>query len=68
MASGAKTLLDYGAGQGWQYTEECYHVLWNIMPTLYDPAVAAFHVKPSQRFDGVICTDVLEHIPEAELP
>jgi hypothetical protein len=67
MASGAKTLLDYGAGQGKQYTKECYHILWNIMPTLYDPAVKEFSKRPQGQFDGVINTDVLEHIPLDEL-
>lgn len=67
MASGAKTLLDYGCGEGKQYEIECYHVFWNVMPTLYDPAVARFSQRPSAQFDGVICTDVLEHVPEAEL-
>jgi hypothetical protein len=67
MASGAKTLLDFGCGAGRQYEEECYHVLWGFMPTLYDPAVKAYSKKPTGRFDGVICTDVLEHVPEREL-
>lgn len=67
MESGAKTLLDYGCGAGKQYTEECYHVFWNIMPTLYDPAVPKFSNRPRGQFDGVICTDVLEHVPIDEL-
>ena len=67
MASGAKTLLDYGCGGGKQYTEECYHVLWNIMPTLYDPAVKEFSRRPRGQFDGVIATDILEHVPIDEL-
>lgn len=67
MSSGAKTLLDYGCGAGKQYTEECWHVLWGIMPTLYDPAVKEFSNRPVGHFDGVICTDVLEHIPEDEI-
>ena len=37
------------------------------MPTLYDPAVQGIDVKPEGQFDGVMCTDVLEHIPEDEL-
>jgi hypothetical protein len=67
MESGAKTLLDYGCGAGKQYSAECWHMLWNIMPTLYDPAVAEFSKRPTGQFDGVICTDVLEHVPHEEL-
>lgn len=37
------------------------------MPTLYDPHVDKFSMKPSEKFDGVIFTDVLEHIPEHEI-
>jgi hypothetical protein len=67
MESGAKTLLDYGCGAGKQYTEECWHMLWGFRPALYDPAVAAFSRCPTGQFDGVICTDVLEHVPADEL-
>ena len=67
MASGAKNLLDYGCGAGKQYTEECYHVFWGILPTLYDPGVPELSKIPAGRFDGVICTDCLEHVPEEEL-
>jgi hypothetical protein len=65
--SGAKTLLDYGCGAGKQYTEKRWHEAWGIMPALYDPAVAAFSYPRFSQFDGVICTDVLEHVPEDEL-
>ena len=64
----SKQLLDYGCGLGRQYIRERAHVVWGVeVPTLYDPAVEMFHVKPVGRFQGVICTDVLEHVPEDEL-
>jgi hypothetical protein len=66
--SGAQTLLDYGCGAGRQYTEKRWHDAWGgIMPTLYDPAVPEFSYCRFSQFDGVICTDVLEHVPENEL-
>lgn len=67
VSSGAKTLIDYGCGKGFQYTGESFHEAWGIMPTLYDPGVPEHERKPKGQFDGMICTDVLEHIPEREL-
>lgn len=68
IQSGAKTLLDYGSGKGRQYYEGNIHQLWGgIMPSLYDPAVDGIDKHPVGPFDGVICTDVMEHIPETEL-
>ena len=34
----------------------------------FDPAYEPFSRAPQGLFDGVICTDVLEHCPEADLP
>ena len=33
----------------------------------YDPSYAPFSLLPQGPFDGVICTDVLEHCPEEDL-
>ena len=65
----SETLLDYGCGQGKQYTEDKVHEKYNfLMPTLYDPAVELYSSLPNEIFDGIISTDVLEHIPEDVLP
>lgn len=63
------SLLDYGCGKGFQYTKRNLHKthLYGIMPTLYDPAVVEHSTYPEGQFDGVICTDVLEHIPESSV-
>jgi len=59
----AKTLLDYGSGKGEQYEVLHQHAAWGIKPKCYDPGYPPFASKPINSFDGVICTDVMEHIP-----
>lgn len=60
-----KTLLDYGCGHGTQYSQFKLHEYWNLDDYYpYDPGVKEFQTKPSQKYDAVINTDVLEHIPE----
>lgn len=67
---GVETLLDYGCGRGDAYKSP--HKVWhewglkrpNVM--LYDPAFPGHDKLPSRRFDAVICSDVLEHVPEED--
>jgi len=66
---GAQTLLDYGSGRGEAYSS-LYLIqdLWGVQhPHLYDPALAEICIRPEHSFDAVLCSDVLEHIPENEL-
>jgi hypothetical protein len=69
-ATKSKKLLDYGSGKGAQYYEHRVHEDWGVpIPYLYDVGLPAFRSFPDgETFDGVICTDVLEHIHERDLP
>lgn len=61
--TGSKTLLDYGCGKAIYYREHKIHEKWGVpLPTLYDPGVPEYEKRPQGRFDGVICTDVMEHL------
>lgn len=61
----AKSLLDYGCGKGKQYLVDEAHKAWGgLRPHLYDPYYFPYSATPYGRYDGVICTDVLEHVPE----
>jgi len=76
--TGAKTVLDYGSGKGQQYmpmpfTDESGATYadiaswWGVNVTCYDPAYAPYSKLPEGQFDGVVCTDVLEHCPEEDM-
>jgi hypothetical protein len=77
----ARTILDYGAGKGQQYlplriADQDERIeypdirsYWGVDEVrCYDPAYQPFTTLPSGKFDGVICTDVLEHCPEEDIP
>lgn len=79
--TGASTLLDYGSGKGQQYWPRRMvdpdegvdypdvKSYWGVDEVrCYDPAYAPFSELPTGRFDAVICTDVLEHCPEEDIP
>jgi hypothetical protein len=77
--TGALTILDYGSGKGKQYdqlkirtdADEEGSVLdyWGIdHVACYDPAFPPYNKLPQGTFDGVICTDVMEHCPEEDVP
>ena len=61
-----KSLLDYGCGKAGPYLRGL-HNQWGVRVTLYDPAVDIYSKWWGGQYDGVICCDVLEHIPEEEL-
>lgn len=68
----AKTLLDYGCGRGDAYKKPYkIHRTWGFTAAnifLYDPAFAGRAALPTRLFDLVVCSDVLEHIPEQAVP
>lgn len=70
--TGSKTVLDFGCGKAIHYKKENpINERFNIESkniSFYDPGVPEYSVLPAGKFDGVICTDVLEHIPEGLLP
>lgn len=76
--TGAETILDYGSGKGQQYDgpievkgEGGYDSVldyWDVTVQCFDPSYEPYSKLPQGKFDGVICTDVLEHCPEEDIP
>ena len=73
-----KSVLDYGCGKGHLYTDKFTTITEEIdkpLPEywglekyqLFDPAYEEHSKLPIHKKDAVICTDVLEHIPESDL-
>lgn len=75
----ARDLIDYGSGQGFQYKQPVVTIknrpdpitlmqLWGITNIeCYDPAFMPFSNIPPSARDGVLCVDVLQHIPPDDL-
>lgn len=77
--TGSKTLLDYGSGKGQSYEQKDIEIAGTTAPSIkeywgldqihcYDPGYEPFSQLPTEQFDVVISTDVLEHITEPDLP
>lgn len=77
---GVKTVLDYGAGKAKFYTAPLFpsadgtrkvdlRAFWGVDEIrLYDPGYEPLSKLPvGETFDAVICTDVMEHIPEQDM-
>jgi len=72
----SKSVIDFGCGKAKYYFEEIainknsYSNItnyWNVNDVcLYDPGVKNFSKYPTRKADGVICIDVVEHIPEGD--
>lgn len=59
-------VLDYGCGKAQPYKQGT--LSWAKNTQLYDPFVQEYsHLPPAtKKFDAVICSDVVEHIPEGQ--
>jgi hypothetical protein len=80
VATKSTTLLDYGSGKGAPYFRPGFYkdptakyataleAMGLESVRCYDPAVPDFAKLPDGPFDGVISTDVLEHLHEADVP
>jgi len=73
----ARSILDYGCGKGLLYQPypsepeegryKSYPKWPDVKVTCYDPGYEPFAAPFEGKFDGVISTDVLEHIPEEDI-
>lgn len=63
-----ESLLDYGCGKGYQYLRRRLHERWGgLLPHCYDVGLSHLCQRYERKFDGVICTDMLEHIEEQDV-
>jgi len=66
MLLDVKKALDFGCGKG--VMADRLSELGIAKVTKYDPAIPAYNTIPKSKFDCVLNTDVMEHIPESEIP
>jgi len=75
--TGARTILDYGSGKASLYQDSPHHPpgsRFKVMEawggaevTCYDPGYEPYAEDYQGSYDGVVATDVLEHIPEDDI-
>ena len=58
-----KYVIDFGCGQS-TLVDALAGEFEDTLFIRYDPAIERYSIKPKMKFGLVICTDVLEHIPE----
>ncbi|MBX3497749.1 MAG: methyltransferase domain-containing protein [Parvibaculum sp.] len=58
----SQSILDFGAGKS--KLAELLSQQLGIQADRYDPAIPEISIMPDKQYDLVICTDVMEHIPE----
>jgi hypothetical protein len=67
----AQSIIDWGCGRGDAY--KAPHKVWKQWGLshsafyLHDPSFPRYALEPAHVADAVICNDVLEHVPEAEV-
>lgn len=60
-------ILDFGCGKGHQYTIDKFDKYFGVTVDMYDPCVPGIDILQDKKYDGVICANVLNTIPEEEL-
>ncbi len=69
--AGAMTVLEYALGaedNGYETAEGSVSRDAELTITRYDPAVPSLSERPSGRFDGVVCTEGLDFLPDEDVP
>ena len=76
-ATKSTSIIDFGCGKAMGYHNkitaddvlyENVQDFWKINDIcLYDPGVKKYNEYPKKKADGIICTDVIEHIPPEDI-